>query len=190
MSIRIISSKKRKERQMKKLVSLALSFALCITSTLASTSVAFANDTENEVITERTLGGEPIVTAYVENNELYVVTRASSIPPGGGKCPSSSKTVTVNVSRAQLAKWRDDATLEYNARVTLSGVIGGALGIAFSTAYSVLNFSSSSLAKQCDKLLVNSTKSTFTLSATFSCASKVQAGSWFHTWKLTGVRAY
>lgn len=152
----------------------------------------YANDTPVDTLVESSdFDGEVILSSYVEAGDLYVVTMSSSnIPPGGGKCPSRSKNVTSTVSRSTLQNWRDRSILESSIRGALASSFAGVFSITIGLAIGVAAPFAPSVAKDCIRILDNTTKSSVKIVSSFTCTQKVQSGSWFHVWKLSSVKAY
>lgn len=152
----------------------------------------YANDTPVDTLIESSdFDGEVILSSYVEAGNLYVVTMSkSNIPPGGGKCPSKSKNVTSTVSRSTLQSWRDSNDLEKNIRSLLAGSFASVFSFALGVAVGIATPYVPSVAKDCTRILDNTTKSHVKIVSTFTCTQKVQSGSWFHVWKLSSVKAY
>lgn len=184
---------------MKRILSLCLSISLIISMTSISYADTTSESTSNNAIEgvlsvtsneTATIDGESVLYSYEEDGELYVVTLAAGeLPPGGGKCPSRSKTTIQSFSRAELQSLRNRNQLEHGVRTALAGTIAGAYNVGYSIAFSVLGLYSGSLAADCSRILDNTTKSTIYAKAYFTCSSKVQASSWFHIWKLRKVEA-
>lgn len=93
----------------------------------------YASDTPTDTVIESSdFDEEVILTSYVEDGDLYVVTMSKTdIPPDSGKCPSRSKTITSKVSRATLQSWRKSSSLEVNIRSTLAGSFVGVETVKF-----------------------------------------------------------
>ena len=152
----------------------------------------YANDTPVDTLIESSdFDGEVILSSYVEAGDLYVITMSkSNIPPGGGKCPSKSKNVTSTVSRSTLQSWRDSNDLERGVRSLLASTFVGVFSFALGFATEIATPFVPSVAKDCTKILDNTSKSSIKIVSTFTCTQKVQSGSWFHVWKLSSVKAY
>lgn len=169
---------------------------LCAISVLAffSISQSFVYASDAPIVAETSssdFDGETVLSSYIEDGELYVVTMSSSeIPPGGGKCPSRTKDVTSTVSRDTLKKWRDSSNLENRVKGLITDAIAGAFSMQAAVVVGIVNPFIPTVASDCNKILDNSTKKSIKIVATFSCSQKVQAGNWFHVWKLSSVRAY
>lgn len=152
----------------------------------------YASDTPTDTVIESSdFDGEVILTSYVEDGDLYVVTMSKTdIPPGSGKCPSRSKTITSKVSRATLQSWRKSSSLEVNIRSTLAGSFVGVFSISLGLAMGLATPFVPSVANDCVRILDSTTDSYIKIVSTFSCTQKVQTGSWFYVWKLSSVKAY
>lgn len=182
---------------MKKIISIGLSF--CFLLYLSIPAFATTDLSQSKEIpptlsispnSNSTINGETVLYSYEENGEFYVVTLASQdLPPGGGKCPSPAQTVIKSFSRAELQSLRDNKRLEYGIRTGLATIIASTYHYAYDIVFGILGNYSHGLAADCVKILDNTTKSKISVKAYFTCSNKVQAGSWYHFWKLSSVKA-
>ena len=158
---------------------------------IISDSDVGARNILNETTSEKaTLNGEPVLYSYEEDGELYVVTYASDeFPPGSGKCPARSGIAKKEFTRSELQSLRNRSQLEQGVRSGLAGAIASTYSVAYKIAFDVLGAHSRGLANDCTKILDNTSQKVITVEARFTCTSKVQAGNWFHVWKLSSVKA-